>query len=129
MAIESNIKKYVKHHGCSDLMLAAIEQAMCGIGLYSYVKGREDPELRQKLLVDLKYCVTTTLDSADIHDYMGFSLHYEYERKELGYIGDSWSRLCLLVPLGNQRVYHGISSAFMVSDSNYEPNVAAFACG
>jgi hypothetical protein len=53
---------------------------------------------------------------------MGFSLHYEYERKELGYIGDSWSRLCLLVPLG-------ISSAFMVSDSNYEPNVAAFACG
>ena len=52
---------------------------------------------------------------------MGFGLHHEYERKELGNIGDSWSRLCLLVPLGNQRVYHGITSAFVVSDRNYEP--------
>ena len=70
---------------------------------------------------DFKYCVTTSLDSADIHEYMDFGLHHEYERKELGDIADSWSRLCLLVPLGNQRVYHGITSAFVVSDSNHEP--------
>ena len=102
---------------------------MCGIGLYSHMNGREEPELRKKLLLDLRYCITTTLGSADIHEYMGFSLHNEYERKEIGNIGDTWSRLCLLVPLGNQRVYHGITSAFQVADCNHEPNVAPFACG
>lgn len=29
----------------------------------------------------------------------------------------------------NQRIYHNLASAFIVADTNYEPDVAPFACG
>ena len=78
-------------------MLAALEQAMCGVGLYCHGNGRIDEDLRQKLVRDLRYCITTSLEVADIHEYMGFKLHHEFERKQLETDGESWQRLCVLI--------------------------------
>jgi len=110
-------------------MLAALEQAMCGVGLYCHINGHANEELRKRQVNDLKYCMTVSLTVPDIHEYLGFKLHHEFQRKELATDGESWQRLCVLINPRNQRIYHNLATAFTVSDSNHEGLLSPFACG
>jgi hypothetical protein len=91
--------------------------------------GKPNKELRKRVLNDLRYCITTSLCVPDINEYMAFKIHHEFERKELVTDGESWQRLCVLINPRNQRIYHNLSSAFIVSDSNHEGHLTSFTCG
>ena len=128
LALNCNLKRVLEYKP-SKAMLAALEQAMCGVGLYCYTNGKPNKELRKRVLNDLRYCITTSLCVPDINEYMAFKLHHEFERKELVTDGESWQRLCVLINPRNQRIYHNLSSAFIVSDCNHEGHLTSFTCG
>jgi hypothetical protein len=96
LALNCNLKRLLEYKP-SKAMLAALEQAMCGVGLYCHTNGNINEDLKKKLVNDLRYCITVSLSVPDINEYMAFKLHHEFERKELVTDGESWQRLCVLI--------------------------------
>ena len=96
LALNCNLKRLLEYKP-SKAMLTALEQAICGVGLYCHTNGNLNEELRKKLVNDLRYCITVSLSVPDINEYMAFKLHHEFERKELVTDGESWQRLCVLI--------------------------------